>query len=221
MRICAGGLLAVVLLSSSLLFASSITDPGVKLGPGITTTYDTYAVIESLPNGDFQLLFDGQPFAFTNPFTAPFCFLLDTETNSIQCNFENDSKVDITSLTQAFVTAFNPLELSCLNAFTSTAPNQDCSVGGEGNNVVGFTSFFVPTETTWSEGGDSGFNLSYGPGFTPDSSGGFTQDTAAIHETLLNGRFLVVPEPASLGLMLSGLLGLGLAWKRKARARTR
>lgn len=30
-----------------------------------------------------------------------------------------------------------------------------------------------------------------------------------------------IPEPASLGLMLSGLFGLGLTWKRKARASNR
>jgi len=105
---------------------------------------------------------------------------------------------------------------------SAEAQGIDCGVGGPNNNIVSFTDFFVPNPSAeiWTLEGDyvdTGFFLQFlPPDFIPTSPGGFTQDTASIRSFFVNGR--PVPEPASLGLMLSGLFGLGWARKRKAHA---
>src|SRR5690348_16717465 len=133
------GLLAVALLQSTLLLASSISDPGIKLGPG--GAYTTEADIVSLSNGNFGLLYNGQPTVFSNPFTDPFCTPI---TGGVQCNFDNQSNEPLTSLTLGLVTQFAPEELTCFNNISAEAQGIDCGVGGPNNNIVSFTDFFVP-----------------------------------------------------------------------------
>jgi PEP-CTERM motif-containing protein len=211
------GLLAAVLVQSTVLLASSISDPGIKLGPG--GAYTTEADIVSLSNGNFGLLYNGQPTVFSNPFTDPFCTPI---TGGVQCNFDNQSTEPLSSLTLGLVSPFAPGELTCFNSISAEEPGVYCSVGGTNNNIVGFTAFFVPNPSseTWTVEGDyvdTGFFLQFlPPNFNPASPGGFTQDIASIQSFFVNGR--PVPEPASLALMLSGLFGLGWARKRKAHA---
>jgi hypothetical protein len=206
---------ALVLLLSASALASSIGDPGgiIRRGGG----YTHFVVIEP----DFSLKIDGvtplkfpfNPFAFTSSFcpvveNVPFD---DTTVSGPDCRFLNETGQTINSVTQFFTADAGAFEeaggLTCFNDITGTTcptPN--------GNSLF-FFGLGIPSAGEYSSvilGADDVspfFNI---VNFGYDGN----TDLAQIGS-------LAIPEPASMGLMLSGLLGLGLVWKRKARAKTR
>lgn len=196
-------LAVVVLLFSACSLASTI-DPGgiIRSGDG----YTGYAIIEP---GLF-LTFDGEPVTSFDPFHAGFCFATD---GGQECDFENQSGQTISALSQIFVhppsdfTGANAL--SCVNEISP----ENCNTGS--GNELNFFGLGIPS--TVGEGystilldstnTDPDFNILYF---------GFTDNGLA---DIAGTSF--IPEPASLGLMLSGLFGLALVWKRKTRATRR
>ncbi|HKW24191.1 MAG TPA: PEP-CTERM sorting domain-containing protein [Terriglobales bacterium] len=208
-------LAAVVLLFSACTLASTIPDPGgiIRRGSGYTTDV---AVIEP----DLSIKINGvTPVTFPfNPFTASFCPIVsdvpfdDTTVSGPDCRFLNESGQTINSILQVFTadgSAFADAGgLSCFNDITGTVcptPN---------GNSLSFLGLGIPSAEEYSSGG-------YG------TEGGVSPFFNIINfgfdgnENLAQISSLVIPEPASLGLMLSGLFGLGLVWKRKARAKNR
>ena len=195
---------AVLLLLSAAALASSIADPGGIIRSG--SDYTGYAIIEP---GLF-LTFDGEPVTSFDPFHAGFCFGTD---GGQECDFENQSGQTISALSQIFVhppsdfTGANTL--SCTNEISPESCNT-----GSGNELNFFNLGIHSTAVEeWSAvlldstNTDPDFNILYF---------GFTDNGLA---RIAGTTF--VPEPASLGLMLSGLFGLGLVWKRRARATNR
>ena len=146
------------------------------------------------------------PVTSFDPFHAGFCTTTDGEP---QCNFENQSGEIINSLSQIFSnppSSFTgPNTLSCGNEISPDSCNT-------GPHSLYFFALGIP----FTEGGDS--TTLFGPVNTdPDFNilyFGFTDNGLA---DIANSRF--VPEPASMGLMLSGLFGIGLALRRRLRRR--
>ncbi|HTM43284.1 MAG TPA: PEP-CTERM sorting domain-containing protein, partial [Terriglobales bacterium] len=90
---------------------------------------------------------------------------------------------------------------------------QSCSTGPDGNALL-FTGLgILPLEEYASILGDTTLNTD--PAFNILVFG-LTRDLAQIDSLSAS-----VPEPASLGLMFSGLFALGLSWKRRARTKSR
>ena len=196
-------LAAIVLLFSACSLAGTI-DPGgiIRKGDG----YTGYAIVEP---GLF-LTFEGEPVTSFDPFHAGFCF---TTVGGQECDFENQSGQTISALSQIFV--HPPSDFTGVNAlscFNEISP-ENCNIGaGNGLNFfgLGIPSTVVEEYSTIlldSTNTDPDFNILYF-GFTDNG----LADVA---------RTTFIPEPGSLGLMLSGLFGLGLAWRRKARAQNR
>jgi len=126
-----------------------------------------------------------------------------------QCNFENQSGEIINSLSQIF--SHPPSDFTGVNALScgNEISPDSCNTGPHSLN---FFALGIPS----TEGGDS--TTLFGPVNTdPDFNilyFGFTDNGLA---DIANSRF--VPEPASMGLMLSGLFGIGLALRRRLRRR--
>ena len=197
----------VVILCSASALASSIADPGgiIRSGTGYTTDI---AVIEP----DFSIKINGiTPLAFPfNPFDYQQSFCpFDTTLDGPDCRFLNESGQTINSILQVFSADAGAFEgaggLSCFNDITGTTcptPN--------GNSLSFFNLGIVSAEEYSSGGygaeeGDPFFNI---VNFGYDGNTGLAQ---------IASLSISVPEPASLGLMISGLFGLGLAWKRRSR----
>lgn len=211
-------LAVVVILCSASALASSIADPGgiIRSGNGYTTDV---AVIEpdfSIKiNGVTPLAFPFNPFDYQNSF-CPFVTGVpfdDTTVSGPDCRFLNESGQTINSILQAFTadgSAFADAGgLSCFNDITgTTCPTPD------GNSLF-FFGLGIPSAEEYSSGGYG--TLEGDPFFNIVNFGyGTNTDLAQIGNLGIN-----LPEPASLSLMLSGLFGLGWAWKRKARAENR
>lgn len=205
---------ALVLLLSASAWATAIPDPG-----GIIRSGDNYTTFAIIGEG-FSISFDGKPLAFPfNPFSFTDSFCPEVSgtigghsfEDAPDCQFLNESGQTIDSLTQIFsadAAAFKGAGgLSCFNDITGVVcptPN--------GNSLL-FSGLGIPSAEEYSgggygtEGGDPFFNI---------INFGFDGN-----ENLAQISGLTIPEPASMGLMLSGLFGLGLVWKRKARGQNR
>jgi PEP-CTERM motif len=198
-------LAAVVLLFSACSLASTI-DPGGIIRSG--SDYGNYAIIEP----DLTLSFDNQTVTSFNIFDAGFCFFSE-EDGGQQCNFENQSGKTIFTVNQFFASKVRDFNnaggLSCQNQIN---PNAGCSTGV--GNTLSFFEVGIPSLSDSSTlaaafvNTDSDFNMLYLQ-FT-------THDLGNVKSTSFS-----VPEPASLGLMFSGLFALGLSWKRRARTKSR
>lgn len=189
---------AVLVLWSAYSLASSIGDPGGIIRRGFV--YDSEAII----NENLQLTFGNEVVTSFNPFTADFCHGVSaTESTPAgqECDFENQSGQIINNVTQIFASTFTGDNgLTCQNEIQGT-----CDTGP---NSMGFDGLGIPSTTegyysllSYDGSGDPDFNILYF---------GFTVDNADIKSTGFN-----VPEPASLALLGTGLLGLGLGFWRK------
>lgn len=195
---------ALVLLLSASALASSIPDPGGIIRRGSDYTGGV-AIIEP----GLILTFDDETVTSFDPFHAGFCHATE---GGPECDFENKSGQTILDLNQVFANTFAPGFLSCVN---DVNPEGGCNTG-PGNHLIfyGLHIFSPPPVEEYSSiladdlNTDPDFNITYF---------GFTDNGLA---DVANTDFFA-PEPASLGLMVSGMLGLGLAWKRKTRAKTR
>jgi hypothetical protein len=202
---------AVVLLLSASALASTIGDPGGIIRRGIS--YDEFAIIGE----GFTITFNGEPLSFPfNPFNFEDSFcpvmtgtFMDETVSGPDCQFRNESGQTIGNVSQFF--AATPEELSPF-----TCDNQlqgDCSTGP--GNALLFFGVGVPSAEEYrrvlleSTNTDPEFNILYF-GFGTDT------DLATI-----NTMSIAAPEPASMGLLLSGLFGLGFAVRRKIGARPR
>ncbi|HKW66023.1 MAG TPA: PEP-CTERM sorting domain-containing protein [Terriglobales bacterium] len=203
---------AVLLLSASAL-ASSIADPGGIIRKG--DNYDKFAIIGE----GFSISFDGEPLPFPfNPFsfTDTFCpvnsvIIGDQTFTGPDCQFLNESGQTIDSVTQIFSADAAAFEgaggISCFNDITGVVcptPN--------GNSLL-FSGLGIPSAREYSDGG---YGTEGGDPFFNIINFGFDNN-----HSLAQIAGITIPEPASLGLMLSGLFGLGLAWKRRDRAKSR
>ena len=202
---------AIVLSVSATALASSIGDPGGIIRSGIE--YQNYAVIHedfSITFGEMLLNNGFNPFDFT----SSFCPLdegtfQDTTVSGPDCQFLNDSGRTISNVSLFFAASGEALSpFFCDNQITG----EPCSTGPNGNALL-FTGLGIPPAEEYASilfdaplNTDPEFNILIF---------GLTHDLGQIDSMSVS-----VPEPASLGLMLSGLFGLGLAWKRKARAKT-
>jgi hypothetical protein len=99
--------------------------------------------------------------------------------------------------------------MTCVNEI-----NPEAGCGTDPGNALFFPGLGIPSAVLESSvlgadfiNTDPDFNILYL---------GFTEELGSVARTSFS-----VPEPASLGLMFSGLFGLGLAWKRKTRAQNR
>lgn len=199
----------VLLLFSACALAGTI-DPGGIIRSG--SEYENYAVI----GPGFTITFHGDPVPFPfNPYdenlvSNGFCptgdgTLGDMSVEGPDCQFINESGHTINSISQFFAANGEALSpFSCFNGIT----NQECSTGPDHNALL-FAGLGIPTadEEGWIEdyyGGDPEFNILY-----------FNFDPT----TLAAINSMTIPEPASAGLMLSGLLGLGLAARRRKAAK--
>lgn len=205
---------ALVLLLSASALASSIGDPGGIIRRGYN--YDESAIIGE----GFSITFNGEPLAFPfNPFdfTDTFCPIKDATlpgnvtVSGPDCQFLNESGQTINSVTQFFTADAGAFEeaggLTCFNDITGeTCPTPN------GNSLF-FFGLGIPSAEEYSSVILRSDDVS--PFFNIVNFG-YDGNT-----DLAQVGSLAIPEPASLGLMLSGLFGLGLAWKRKARAKTR
>ena len=204
---------ALALLLSASALASAIPDPGGIIRRG--DNYDKFAIIGE----GFSISFNGEPLAFPfNPFdfTSTFCpensvTIGDQTFTGPDCQFLNESGQTIDSVTQIFSADAGAFEeaggLSCFNDITGVV----CPTPG-GNSLL-FFGLGIPSAEEYPSGG-YGTEGEVSPFFNIINFGFDNPDLAQISS-------LVIPEPASLGLMLSGLFGLGLAWRRKARAQNR
>ena len=187
----------IVVLFSATALASSIADPGGIIRKGYDYADPGVAIVEP----GLILTFDGEPVTSFDPFHAGFCSGVE---GGQQCNFENQSGEIINSLSQIFSSPPSSFtganKLSCGNEISP----DNCNTGG---NSLNFFALGIPSST----GGDSAslfavvntdpeFNILYF---------GFTDNGLA---DIAKSRF--VPEPVSMGLMLSGLFGIGLTLKR-------
>jgi PEP-CTERM motif-containing protein len=197
-------LAAVVLFFTACSLASTIADPGGIIRSG--SDYPNYAIIEP----DFTLVFGDQTITSFNIFTAGFCM---TEGDGVQCNFENQSGEPINVVSQIFSSSVQDFNnaggMTCQNDI-----NPEAGCGTDPGNALFFPGLGIPTAILESSilrldsiNTDPDFNILYL---------GFTLSLGNVAGTTFS-----VPEPASLGLMFSGLVGLGLAWKRRARAKSR
>lgn len=206
----------IVLSLSASALASSIGDPGGIIRSGIN--YDEFAIIGE----NFSITFNGEPLAFPfNPFnfTDSFCPVMDATlgdgtVSGPDCQFLNESGQTINSVIQFFsaspgaFTADDIGGLSCFNQVTDGG----CSTGP--GNALLFFMLGIPSAEEYSSilgfdavNTDPEFNIVY-----------FGFDD---HTDLASIRSMSIPEPASIGLMLAGLLGLGLARRRRMSAASR
>ena len=199
-------LAAIVILCSASALAGSIADPGGIIRSG--SEYDNYAIIKP----DLTLSFNDQTITSFNIFDVGFCSFSE-EDGGQQCNFENRSGKTINIINQIFASSVQDFNtaggLSCQNQI-----NPEAGCGTDPGNALFFPGLGIPSAFLESSvlgvafiNTDPDFNILYLE-FTPDLG-----NVASVTFS--------VPEPASLGLMFSGLFGLGLAWKRQARAKNR
>ena len=194
----------LLLLSASAL-GSSISDPGGIIRRGFS--YATYLEI----GPGFTITANGVPLPFPfNPYDSQNSSFCPTETGIMpglgtvsgpDCRFVNESTQTITSISELFANTVP--DLSCFNEITGHFCPTD-----SGNGLF-FSGLAIPSinEDTWTESGDPKFNVLFF---------GFTGDQATIASMTITAS-----EPASMGLLLSGLLGLGCMLRRKRRPNLR
>ncbi len=96
-----------------------------------------------------------------------------------------------------------------------------------GTQNVAFNEGFLPGSTpsltipagTLSPGGSYSYELIFSDRETVPSPGA-TFDAQLLFDTRTDGSFTTVPEPSSLGLLIVGSFGLGVAMLRRRRQRT-
>lgn len=201
-------LAAIVILCSASALAGSVADPGGIIRRGIG--YENVAIIHpdfSITFGETVLNNGFNPFAFTDTFCP-------NEDGTFQgnpvsgpdCQFLNDSGQTINNVSQFFEAKVADLApFFCDNQISG-----GCSTGN-GNALLFGGLGIPPLEEYASILGDTNTD----PAFNILLFG-LNHDLGQIGSMSVS-----VPEPASVGLMFSGLFGLGLAWKRKARAKSR
>ena len=198
MKLCkALTIMAILVLWSAYSLASSIGDPGGIIRRGFD--YDTEAII----NEDLQLTFGNEVVTSFNPFDAGFCHA-EAATESTpagqECDFENQSGQIINNVSQIFSSTFTgENSLTCQNQIQGGCDTGPNSMGFDGLGIPSAEEYY--SLLSLDGNGDPDFNILYF---------GFTPDNANILSTSFN-----VPEPASLSLLLTGLLGLGLGARRK------
>jgi PEP-CTERM motif len=206
-------LAVIIVLCSASALAGSIADPGGIIRSG--SNYDQFAIIGeggSITLNGEPLTFPFNPFNFIDSFCPEGSVTIgETIFSGPDCRFLNESGQTINSILQVFTASGSAFAaaggLSCFNDITGTTcptPN--------GNSLF-FFGVGIPSAEEYSDGG---YGTGEGDPFFNIVNFGYDGNTA-----LAQIGSLTVPEPTSMGLMLTGLLGLGLAWKRKARAKNR